>query len=355
MNYDNTIFEQNQEVLENNSKLIYTPKFIPFYPGLLNLKLSTIAILIYGFIDFYLSTNPENKFYFSNEQLIKLFNTTRPTITKGIKELTEKNLIITNYSIKQGGGKIRFIQLSTKLKNFIFEKENFNLDEQIGENQGKNFFFLKEKNFLSEGKKLNLNNNNINKNNINIKEKKKIYKRKKENINLQEIKNLELQEIVNFYNQTFNKKIKSFISFEKNFLFWRQVYSVEEIKQAIKNARQDKFWQDKLTLTILFRQKNPRGEAVDFIQDFLNTGTKFIQEQKQENLQKEQEKINAVTDVNTEKAIFISSFFDKKYGKNKWTYNLFEAQKSDKILIRTEDWDEAEKAYNNFRPLEQVK
>ena len=122
MNNNNIIFEKNQEVLENNSKLIYTPKFIPFYPELLKLKLSTIAILIYGFIDFYLSTSPENKFYFSNEQLIDLFKIGRTTLINAIKELTEKNLIVTNYSIKQGGGKIRFIQLP-KEKIFPSKKE----------------------------------------------------------------------------------------------------------------------------------------------------------------------------------------------------------------------------------------
>jgi hypothetical protein len=354
MNNNNINFEQNQEVLENNSKLIYSPKFIPFYPELTNLGLSTIAILIYGFIDFYLSTSPENKFYFSNEQLIDLFKIGRTTLIKAIKELTEKNLIITNYSIKQGGGKIRFIQLCSKEKFFLSEKENFNLDGQIKETQRSKSELLTFKKRTSDVQKMNENNNNINKNNIYIKEKKKIIKEKKKRENLNNSNLQEIQEIVNYYNQIFNKKTKSFISFEKNFLFWRQTYTVEEIKQAIKNAKQDKFWSDKLTLTILFRQKNPRGEAVDYIQDFLNTGKNFIEEQKQENLKKEQEKINAITDVNTEKAIFITSFFDKKYGKEKWTYNLFESQKSDKILISTTDWDEAEEAYNNFRPLEVV-
>jgi len=349
MNNNNINIEQNQEILENNSKLLYTPKFIPFYPELTNLGLSMIAILIYGFIDFYLSTSPENKFYFSNEQLMNLLKVGRTTLIKAIKELTEKNLIITNYSIKQGGGKIRFIQL-TKEKFFPSKKENFNSDGQIGETQRTKSELLTYKICTSDVQKMNGNNNNINNNNKNLlKEKKKIYKRKKENINLQEKENSEIQEIVDFYNLVFNKKIKSLISFQKNFLFWRQTYTIEEIKQAIKNARMDKFWGDKLTLTILFRQKNPRGEAVDFIQDFLNAGTRF--EQKQEVFKKEQEKINSIIDVNTEKATFITNFFDKKFGKGKWTYNLFESQKNDKILISTEDWDEAEKEYNNFRLL----
>lgn len=43
--------------------------------------------------------------------------------------------------------------------------------------------------------------------------------------------------------------------------------------KAIDAARQDNFWKDKLTLTILFRRKSPQGEDVDYIEDISNRQT----------------------------------------------------------------------------------
>src|SRR5690606_37424154 len=81
---------------------------------------------------------------------------------------------------------------------------------------------------------------------------------------------LDLKEVVEFYNQIFQKNISSTKGFESNFKQWRKIHNLKKMKQAITNARLDKFWADKLTLTILFRQKNPRGENVDLIEDLSN-------------------------------------------------------------------------------------
>lgn len=75
----------------------------------------------------------------------------------------------------------------------------------------------------------------------------------------------DLQEIIQHYNAVFDANVTSTKPFKKNYLYWRDVYSVEQIKQAITNARADKFWSDKLTLVILFRTKSPDGEQVDRI------------------------------------------------------------------------------------------
>lgn len=89
-----------------------------------------------------------------------------------------------------------------------------------------------------------------------------------------EVENLELVEIVNFYNQVFNKNITSTKGFEDNYLFWSKTHSLEKIKKAITNGRNDNFWKDKLTLAILFRRKNPRGENVDYVEELSNRSFK---------------------------------------------------------------------------------
>lgn len=82
--------------------------------------------------------------------------------------------------------------------------------------------------------------------------------------------NVELREVVDYYNLIFDKNIKSTKAFEKNFRMWREVHDIEKIKTAIQKASVDKFWKDKMTLTILFRQKNTNGENVDYIEDLFN-------------------------------------------------------------------------------------
>lgn len=78
----------------------------------------------------------------------------------------------------------------------------------------------------------------------------------------------ELESIVKFYNQTFQLSVVSTVGFEKNFYYWREIHTIEKMQKAVLRAYSDKFWKDKLTLTILFRRKNPRGENVDYIEDF---------------------------------------------------------------------------------------
>ena len=90
------------------------------------------------------------------------------------------------------------------------------------------------------------------------------------NDNVNDNVNTDLKKIVDFYNETFNKSIRSYSGFEKNFYHWVEIHDVGKIKQAITIASIDKFWKDKLTLQILFRQKNPQGEDVDYIEDLSN-------------------------------------------------------------------------------------
>lgn len=85
-----------------------------------------------------------------------------------------------------------------------------------------------------------------------------------------EIINSDILNVVQFYNEVFGKSVRSFAGFEKNFDYWNKIHGLDKIKTAIEAARSDKFWTDKLTLAILFRKKNLRGEDVDYIEDLAN-------------------------------------------------------------------------------------
>lgn len=79
----------------------------------------------------------------------------------------------------------------------------------------------------------------------------------------------EAEVILSGYNTYFNKKFKNIDVWFKNFVFWRKTYSLEEIQDAILNAKGDSWWKDKLTLEKLFRTKNKNGEC-DYIGGLLN-------------------------------------------------------------------------------------
>lgn len=86
---------------------------------------------------------------------------------------------------------------------------------------------------------------------------------------LQELRIKNIEYIYSEFNRVFGTKYKS-NSIGTNLTYWLETYSLEEIKQAIEAAKKDKFWNDKITPTILLRRKNPRGESVDYIGQLLN-------------------------------------------------------------------------------------
>lgn len=106
----------------------------------------------------------------------------------------------------------------------------------------------------------------------NINHKSKNKKQKEAEILKKE--DLELKEIVDLYNEIFEKSISSTKAFKSNFKKWREIHDLDKIKVAIQKARLDDFWGDKMSLAILFRQKNTRGEDVDYIEELYNKKTR---------------------------------------------------------------------------------
>lgn len=102
--------QQENEVARETAKLVFSPKFIPFYPEMIKFDLSVVEILIFGFIDFYLS-NGSNKFYFTNEQIAKIVGCSESTVSNAFSNLKEKGIVNLNFRLKANGGKIRFVRL----------------------------------------------------------------------------------------------------------------------------------------------------------------------------------------------------------------------------------------------------
>lgn len=103
--------QQENKINRVNAKAIFSPKFVPFYLGLLDHGLNHMDCLVLGFIDFYASLSDNGKFYFSNGQLAKMFRCSEKTISRSIKALVDHKLIIVSRKVKTGGGQIRLVRL----------------------------------------------------------------------------------------------------------------------------------------------------------------------------------------------------------------------------------------------------
>lgn len=78
----------------------------------------------------------------------------------------------------------------------------------------------------------------------------------------------EIEQVLNEWNFNMGTKYKSSKSFEDNFRYWRDEYTLEEILSAIKAIPNHKFWADKMKPDTLFRTKNKNGSC-DYIADLL--------------------------------------------------------------------------------------
>lgn len=147
---------QQQAINAANAERAFFPEFIPYYPAVAKKGCSYLETLLYGFIRFYTSFG-DGKFYFSNEQLSRLFQVSERQISSSLAVLTEKKLLITSFKIKSGGGKIRFCS--------VVVEENFQSKPRLEEN----FYSERKKtSSLTRRKPLDyINNNKINNNKIN--------------------------------------------------------------------------------------------------------------------------------------------------------------------------------------------
>lgn len=82
-------------------------------------------------------------------------------------------------------------------------------------------------------------------------------------------KEKEIKEVLDHFNRTHNKNLKSFHAWQDNFEFWLETYTLEEIKTAITRLNHPDWWaKDKPSLELLFRKANKNGKC-DYIGQLL--------------------------------------------------------------------------------------
>lgn len=80
----------------------------------------------------------------------------------------------------------------------------------------------------------------------------------------------ELKMLVEIFNQVTNSRVTAIEPIVKNYEYWRKIYDPATIEEAIRKIPTNDFWKNKMTLTTLFRRKNPQGEDVDYISSLNN-------------------------------------------------------------------------------------
>lgn len=84
----------------------------------------------------------------------------------------------------------------------------------------------------------------------------------------------EIEELISYWNTLFDKKFKYKKSLEKNYAYWAETYTLEEMKEAINNLYHHRaiYWNKTPTPTWFLRTRNSNGEC-DYIEELLNNYT----------------------------------------------------------------------------------
>lgn len=70
---------------------------------------------------------------------------------------------------------------------------------------------------------------------------------------------------LNKWNEVLKTNKTSIRAIKKNLSVWLEEYPLEKILEAVEYIKTDNFWKDKMTPETFLRQKNPRGEDVNYI------------------------------------------------------------------------------------------
>ena len=95
-------------------------------------------------------------------------------------------------------------------------------------------------------------------------------KNKNKNINKDREVREAVQELLTYWNTLYGTRYSGIDSLTGNMAYWLQSYTLDEIKEAVKNIRLDDWFKDKMKPEMLLRRKNPQGDGVDYIGRFLN-------------------------------------------------------------------------------------
>lgn len=104
------------------------------------------------------------------------------------------------------------------------------------------------------------------------KNKKEIYKEKRQGTTKTGQEDANALALLEKYNTVYGRSLKSPAGFRDNLAYWMaQGYSLEDVFSAVENSHKDEFWRDKMTPDVLLRQKTPQGEAVDRVGQFMKS------------------------------------------------------------------------------------
>jgi predicted transcriptional regulator len=203
---------QENRINRANAQLVFSPKFIPFYPELFKFGLSNTEILIFGFIDFYMS-NSTGRFYFTNEQIAQIVGCAVDTASRAISKLHKLQLLKITRKIRAGGGSIRFI---TKVYQIPRLDKNYKSDSTKTTNQTR--------------QKLQTNNNKIKENKI---------KTNPKGLGKPDPRNPDVTEIVSYMEKTLGHKLDDTETWNRRYAFnlirkLKQEYPQQDPVQAAK-------------------------------------------------------------------------------------------------------------------------
>jgi hypothetical protein len=202
---------------ENYSPTIYTPEFIPFYPKIqAKYTLTDKETLLYGFIRFYISSRPDQQFFFSNQQLTEIIGTkSLDNISHMLSKLEKLGIIKCEYKIKSGGGKIRLVQwLSSELR------------QDSGQNLGETQVYI-NKNKENKNKEIYIMSNNG----------------KTEKVGKEELSKL-VERIFIAYREKIQKKGRLTEGAKKKVVARLKEFTVEELLDAIDKFSRDNWWME---------------------------------------------------------------------------------------------------------------
>lgn len=223
--------------MEKHSPSIYKPEFIPFYLGIKKqFSLNDTETKLYGFIRFYTSFE-DRAFYFSNEQLAEILDVSLFTVSRAFSVLEEKGLLLLEYEIKKGGGKIRRSKVNSDLRQTA--------SQTCGKQQGNTY---KEKKY-----------NNITKSNGSetAEEPEKsvqtsIIKAEptKKKKSPSQYGNSDINDLIEYFKTRFGlPMLDDSVKANRRFcyLLIKKFKTVEKCKELIDIAAEDRFWSTRIT------------------------------------------------------------------------------------------------------------
>lgn len=204
--------QEEQQINASNNILLFRPKFIPIYTWVTDLGFTDSEAKIFGYIDFFFSSNTHGRFYFTNKQIAYACSLFEGTVSRGLSKLEKAKLVMIHRKITSRGQQ-RFIDLAEQSSVPLVKKASplVNLPTPLAQNS----------------KQITITNNNINNMNINLKGK------------LQSNYAIFIQYFNELTNRKFgisDKKAKRQFEYLTN-----QGYTSEQFKIVIKNAYDDDF------------------------------------------------------------------------------------------------------------------